>query len=120
MSKDFLRKLGLRGLSIGDSVYYIPPSSRYAVKRSRIADIKMSKLGGIPYFIEIADKVVMANGDIVDDDIVFLSKVEAINYLTKDVVSSINYEKIALANCQHRIRMLERRLKVLQKRLYDD
>lgn len=35
MSKDFLRKLGLRELSIGDTVYYISPSSRYAVKRSQ-------------------------------------------------------------------------------------
>ena len=115
MSKDFIRKSELRGLSIGDTVYYISPSSRYTVKCSRIADIKMGKLGGIPSMIEIVDKVVMANGDMVDDGIVFLSKEEAINYLIKDVVSNINNEKIALANCQHRIGILERRLKVLQK-----
>ena len=115
MGKDFLRKLELRGMSIGDTVYYISPSSRYTVKRSRIADIKISTLGGIPSIIEIADKVVMANGDMVDDGIVFLSKEEAINYLIEDVVSSINNEKIALANCQHRIGELERILKVLEK-----
>ena len=102
-------------MSVGDTVYYISPSSRYTVKRSRIADIKMGKLSGIPSMIEIVDRVVMANGDMVGDGIVFLSKEEAINYLIKDVVSNINNEKIALANCQHRIEELERRLKVLQR-----
>ena len=61
MRKDFLRKLGLRGISIGDTAYYISLSSWYAVKRSQIAEMKMSTLGGIPSIIEIVDKVVINN-----------------------------------------------------------
>ena len=102
-------------MSSGDTVYYISPSSRYTVKRSRIADIKMGKLSGIPFMIEIVDRVVMANGDMVDDGLVFRSKEAAINSLIEDVVSNINNEKIALANCQHRIGELERILKILEK-----
>ncbi len=59
--------------------------------------------------------MVMANGDMVDDGIVYRSKEEAVNHLIEDVVSSINHEKIVQANCQHRIREQERMLKVLEK-----
>jgi len=76
----------------------------------------MRKLRGQPP-IEVCDKVVMENGDSVSCRNVFRSKQEALQHLADDVISSINYEKIALAQSQHRINELERVLKVLQKHL---
>ena len=111
---DTLQLRGFNSLSIGEVVYYIKPST-YTIRRSRVADIQMRRVRGQP-IIETCDKVVMDNGDIISNNNVFHSKQDALRCLTEDVISSINYTKMALANSQQRINQLERILKVLQKK----
>lgn len=110
---DTLQLRGFDSFSIGDVVYYVKPST-YTIRRSRVAEIQMRRLRGLPP-IETCDKYVVENGDIISNRNVFRSMQEALQYLTEDIVSSINYERVALANSHQRINELERVLKVLQK-----
>lgn len=110
---DTLQLRGFDSFNIGEVVYYVKPST-YTIRRSRVSKMQMRRLRGLP-LIETCDKVVMDNGDIISNRNVFLSKQEALQNLTDDVISSINYEKKALARSQQRINELERVLKVLQK-----
>lgn len=110
---DRLQLRGFDSFSIGDVVYYVKPST-YTIRRSRVAEIQMRRLRGQP-LLETCDKYVMDNGDVISSWNVFRSKQEALQHLTEDVISSINYEKMALAKAQQRIKELARVLKVLQK-----
>ena len=110
---DTLQLRGFNSFSVGDVVYYVKPLT-YTIRRSRVADFQMRRLRGLP-LIETCDKYVMDNGDVINNSNVFRSKLEALQHLKEDVVSSINYEKMALAKSRQRISELERVLKVLQK-----
>lgn len=110
---DTLQLRGFNSFDVGEVVYYVKPTT-YTIRRSRVADVQMRRLRGLP-IIETCDKYVMDNGDIISNSNVFRSKEEALEHLTEDVISSINYEKIALAKSRQRINELERVLKVLQK-----
>lgn len=110
---DTLQLRGFNSFDVGEVVYYVKPST-YTIRRSRVAEIQMRRLRGLP-IIETSDKYVLDNGDIISCWNVFRSKQEALQHLTGDVISSINYEKMALAKSRHRINELERVLIVLQK-----
>ncbi len=100
-------------LTIGDTVYYESPTAEYTLKRGRIVEFKMRKLSDRP-LIEVTDKVVMDNGDEVNE--VFHTKEEARSYLIKSATSSLSHAKITLATTRHRIETLQRILKVLEEK----
>ena len=99
---------------VGDTVYYVSPTHKKCVKKSEVIEQRQSKR--FPFqFNLFSVELVMKNGDVVNSSGAFASKQEAVAYLIEHIISEINYEKIALANTQHRIAELEKRLKVLQK-----
>ena len=100
--------------AIGDIVYYESPTAEYTMKRGRVVELRMRKLSGQP-LIEVTDKIVMDNGDVVNGGIVFPTKEEANNYLLSCVTSSLGRARITLANTQSRIEKLERIQRKLQK-----
>ena len=105
------------GFRIGDVVWYHLDSG-YAVKRSKVANIVVNNPNHMPYLI-VPVKLVMENGDEVETSKAFHTKKEAFEHIIDGVTQSINQYRIMLANTQHNLGELERKLKVLQKHLSD-
>lgn len=105
------------GFRIGDVVWYYL-NSGYAVKRSKVTNIVENNPNNMPYLI-VTVKLIMENSDEVGTSKVFHTKKEAIEHIIDDITRNINQYRIMLANTQHNLEELERRLKILQKHLSD-
>ena len=101
-------------LKVGDKVYYLSPTSKYAIRKSTITAIKelpynhhFRPLGGY--------ELTLADGTIVDYNDVFESKEKAVEYLIADLKSSLAYKRIALQTIHQEMKIEERLLKMFEK-----
>lgn len=103
-------------LEIGDVVYYLSPSARYAIKKSKITAKKelpinhhFGLLGGC--------ELKLADGSVVQYQDVFCSKEDALVFIVADLKSDLAHSQIALQTIQHEIQKNERLLTFYEKKL---
>ena len=107
------RLLG-KELQVGDAVYYLSHTSRYAIKKSTITDKKEipfthHSLGGC--------KLTLADGTMLEYYDVFDSKEKALEYIVADLKCSLACHRNGLLTLLREIAEDERLLKVMERRL---
>ena len=105
------RLLG-KELQVGDAVYYLSHTSRYAIKKSTITDKKEipfthHSLGGC--------KLTLADGTVLEYSDVFDSKKKALEYIVADLKSSLANKRSGLQTILHEIAEDERLLTIFLK-----
>ena len=101
-------------LQIGDLVYYLSKTSRYAIKKSTITDKKENpfthhSLGGC--------KLTLADGTVLEYSDVFDSKERALEYIVADLKSSLANKRTGLQTILHEIAEDERLLTIFENKL---
>ena len=101
-------------LQVGDAVYYLSHTSRYAIKKSTITDKKENpfthhSLGGC--------KLTLADGTMLEYYDVFDSKEKALEYIVADLKCSLACHRNGLLTLLQKIAEDERLLKVMERRL---
>ena len=107
------RLLG-KELQVGDAVYYLSHTSRYAIKKSTITDKKENpfthhSLGGC--------KLTLADGTVLEYSDVFDSKERALEYIVADLKSSLANKRTGLQTILHEIAEDERLLTIFENKL---
>ena len=102
-------------LQVGDAVYYLSRTSRYAIKKSTIVakkEIPFSHhsrpLGGC--------KLTLADGTVLEYYDVFESKERILEYIVEDLKSSLAYKRIGLHTLQQKIATEERLLTFFEEK----
>ena len=121
VKKDYTRNLiidRLHGneLQVGDTVYYLSHTSRYAIRKSTIVDMKeipfshhSRPFGGCE--LMLADSTVLEYYDVFD------SKERALEYIVADLKSSLAHKRIGLQTILHEIAEDERLLTIFENKL---
>ena len=121
VKKDYTRNLiidRLHGneLQVGDSVYYLSKTSRYAIRKSTIVGMKeipfshhSRPFGGCE--LMLADSTVLEYYDVFD------SKETALEYIVADLKSSLAHKRIGLQTILHEIAEDERLLTIFENKL---
>ena len=108
-------KIQGRELQVGDVVYYLAPSTEYAIRKSTIMGKK--ELAPNHHFRPLgACEQTLADGTVVDYDKVFDRKEKAMDYAIADLKSSLAHKHIALQTIQNEIKKKEQLLKILETR----
>ena len=107
------RLLG-KELQVGDAVYYLSHTSRYAIKKSTITDKKENpfthhSLGGC--------KLTLADGTVLEYSDVFDSKKKALEYIVADLKCSLANKRSGLQTILHEIAEDERLLTIFENKL---
>ena len=109
------RLLG-KELQVGDSVYYLSKTSRYAIRKSTIVDMKeipfshhSRPFGGCE--LTLADSTVLEYYDVFD------SKERALEYIVADLKSSLANKRSGLQTILHEIAEDERLLTIFENKL---
>jgi hypothetical protein len=111
----FMDKIQGRELQVGDVVYYLAPSTEYAIRKSTIMAKK--ELAPNHHFRPLgACKLTLADGTVVDYDKVFDRNEEAMDYVIANLKSSLTHHRIGLQTIQNEIEKEERLLKIFEKR----
>ena len=111
----FMDKIHGQELQVGDVVYYLEPSTEYAIRKSTI--ITKKDLAPNHHFRPLgACELTLADGSVVDYDKVFDRKEKAMDYALADLKSSLAHERIALQTIQNEIKKKEQLLKILEAR----
>jgi hypothetical protein len=126
MSREFFYKQ--LDLSVGDVVYYvIGEGAVFSIRKTRVMDIQTRYNGlgihGIKmeytvYITEdghILSRSFRNKKDELDSSQVFLTKVDAVQYVIDRLQREINSERHVILNAQARLSEAERALKVYQK-----
>ncbi len=102
-------------LQVGDVVYYLEPSTEYAIRKSTI--ITKKDLAPNHHFRPLgACELTLADGSVVDYDKVFDRKEKAMDYVIANLKSSLTHHRIGLQTIQNEIEKEERLLKIFEKR----
>ena len=121
VKKDYTRNLiidCLHGneLQVGDTVYYLSHTSRYAIRKSTIVGMKeipfshhSRPFGGCE--LMLADSTVLEYYDVFD------SKERALEYIVADLKSSLAHKRIGLQTILHEIAEDERLLTIFENKL---
>ena len=101
-------------LQVGDTVYYLSKTSRYAIKKSTITGKKEipfthHSLGGC--------ELTLADGTVHEYDDIFDSKKKALEYIVADLKCSLAHHRMGLQTTLQRIAEDERLLALLEKKL---
>lgn len=101
-------------LQVGDSVYYLSKTSRYAIRKSTIVDMKEipfnhHSLGGCE--LTLSDSTVLEYYDVFD------SKERALEYIVADLKSSLANKRTGLQTILHEIAEDERLLTMFENKL---
>ena len=101
-------------LQVGDTVYYLSKTSRYAIKKSTITGKKEipfthHSLGGC--------ELTLADGTVLEYYDVFDSKERALEYIVADLKCSLAHHRMGLQTTLQRIAEDERLLALLEKKL---
>ena len=101
-------------LQVGDTVYYLSKTSRYAIKKSTIMGKKEipfthHSLGGC--------ELTLADGTVHEYDDIFDSKKKALEYIVADLKCSLAHHRMGLQTTLQRIAEDERLLALLEKKL---
>ena len=107
-------RLNHKELQVGDSVYYLSKTSRYAIKKSTITGKKEipfthHSLGGC--------ELTLADGTVHEYDDIFDSKKKALEYIVADLKCSLAHHRMGLQTLLQRIAEDERLLALLEKKL---
>ena len=99
-------------LQVGDTVYYLSHTSRYAIRKSTITGKKEipfthHSLGGC--------ELTLADGTVLNYHDVFDSKEKALEYIVADLKSSLANKRSGLQTILHEIAEDERLLKIFLK-----
>ena len=106
-------RLNHKELQVGDSVYYLSKTSRYAIKKSTITDKKENpfthhSLGGC--------KLTLADGTVLEYSDVFNSKEKALEYIVADLKCSLACHRNGLLTLQQKIAEDERLLAMFERK----
>ena len=101
-------------LQVGDAVYYLSHTSRYAIKKSTIIAMKEipfthHSLGGC--------KLTLADGTMLEYYDVFDSKEKALQYIVADLKCSLAHHRMGLQTLLQRIAEDERLLAMFENKL---
>ena len=101
-------------LQVGDTVYYLSHTSRYAIKKSTITGKKEipfthHSLGGC--------ELTLADGTVLEYYDVFDSKERALEYIVADLKSSLANKRSGLQTILHEIAEDERLLTIFENKL---
>ena len=98
---------------VGDAVYYLSHTSRFAIKKSTIVAKKE-----IPFSrrLFLNCKLTLADGTEHEYQDVFDSKEQAIAYIVADLKSSLAHQRIALQTLQQKIATEERLLTFFEEK----
>ena len=101
-------------LQVGDSVYYLSKTSRYAIKKSTITDKKENpfthhSLGGF--------ELTLADGTVLEYSDVFDSKEKALEYIVADLKCSLANKRNSLQTLLREIAEDERLLAMFEKKI---
>ena len=103
-------------LQVGDTVYYLSHTSRYAIRKSTIVDMKeipfshhSRPFGGCE--LTLADSTVLEYYDVFD------SKKKALEYIVADLKCSLAHHRMGLQTTLQRIAEDERLLALFEKKL---
>ena len=107
-------RLNHKELQVGDSVYYLSKTSRYAIKKSTIMGKKEipfthHSLGGC--------ELTLADGTVLEYYDVFDSKKKALEYIVADLKCSLAHHRMGLQTTLQRIAEDERLLALFEKKL---
>ena len=109
-------RLNHKELQVGDSVYYLSKTSRYAIRKSTIVDMKeipfshhSRPFGGCE--LTLADSTVLEYYDVFD------SKERALEYIVADLKSSLANKRSGLQTILHEIAEDERLLTIFENKL---
>ena len=109
-------RLNHKELQLGDAVYYLSHTSRYAIKKSRIVAKKeipfnhhTRPLGGC--------RLTLADGTVHEYYHVFDSKEKALEYIVADLKCSLAHHRMGLQTTLQRIAEDERLLALFEKKL---
>ena len=107
-------RLNHKELQVGDSVYYLSKTSRYAIKKSTIMGKKEipfthHSLGGC--------ELTLADGTVLEYYDVFDSKERALEYIVADLKSSLANKRTGLQTILHEIAEDERLLTIFENKL---
>ena len=107
-------RLNHKELQVGDSVYYLSKTSRYAIKKSTIMGKKEipfthHSLGGC--------ELTLADGTVLEYYDVFDSKERALEYIVADLKCSLAHHRMGLQTTLQRIAEDERLLALFEKKL---
>lgn len=102
-------------LQVGDVVYYLSFTSKYAIKKSVIEAMKeipfdhhSRPLGGCK--LKLADGTVLEYGDVFD------SKEKALEYIIADLKCALAYHRMGLLTIQQKIKKKERLLRLFERK----
>lgn len=101
-------------LQVGDTVYYLSHTSRYAIRKSTIVDMKEipfthHSLGGC--------ELTLADGTVLNYHDVFDSKEKALEYIVADLKSSLANKRSGLQTILHELAEDERLLTIFENKL---
>ena len=101
-------------LQVGNAVYYLSHTSRYAIKKSTITGKKEipfthHSLGGC--------ELTLADGTVHEYDDIFDSKKKALEYIVADLKCSLAHHRMGLQTTLQRIAEDERLLALFEKKL---
>ena len=107
-------RLNHKELQLGDAVYYLSHTSRYAIKKSTITGKKEipfthHSLGGC--------ELTLADGTVLEYYDVFDSKERALEYIVADLKSSLANKRTGLQTILHEIAEDERLLTIFENKL---
>ena len=107
-------RLNHKELQVGDSVYYLSKTSRYAIKKSTITGKKEipfthHSLGGC--------ELTLADGTVHEYDDIFDSKERALEYIVADLKSSLANKRTGLQTILHEIAEDERLLTIFENKM---
>ena len=109
-------RLNHKELQVGDLVYYLSKTSRYAIKKSTIVAKKeipfnhhTRPLGGC--------RLTLADGTVHEYDDIFDSKKKALEYIVADLKCSLAHHRMGLQTTLQRIAEDERLLALFEKKL---
>ena len=110
----FIDHLHGNEFQVGDAVYYLSHTSRYAIKKSTIMGMKEipfthHSFGGC--------ELTLADGAVLEYHDVFDSKEKALEYIVADLKCSLACNRRGIQTLLHRIAEEERLLKVMERRL---
>lgn len=105
-------------LQVGDTVYYLAPSSSYSIKKSVITEKRGNQSKGRFHLFKGCE-LTLADGTTIEYDKVFDSKEQVLAYIVDDLQTSVASKRIGLQTLQKELAVCERLLKmykdVLQK-----
>ena len=86
-------------LQVGDTVYYLAPSSSYSIKKSVITEKRENQSKGRFHLFEGCE-LTLADGTTIEYDKVFDSKEQVLAYIVDDLQTSVASKRIGLQTLQ--------------------